>query len=90
MDIVLCDVDMSAAPLDSKFEMTVRDASKKGDIRVLINNAGRGHNIPVTFADTTDEEMEGIMALNIGGVIHATKAVLPFMLSDKYLPTPWH
>ena len=84
---MICDVDMALAPLDSKFESTVREvAEKKGDIRVLVNNAGRSHDIPVTFEETSVEEMEGIIGLNIGGVVRATKIVLPFMLNDKYSP----
>jgi 17beta-estradiol 17-dehydrogenase / very-long-chain 3-oxoacyl-CoA reductase len=84
VDIVLCDIDMASSPLDSKFEKTVKKVAEKGDIRILVNNAGRSHDMPVTFEETSNEEMEGIIGVNIGGVVRATKIVLPFMLNDKF------
>ena len=82
---MIADVDMGAYPLDGKFARMVKEvAETKGDIRILVNNAGRSHDIPVTFEDTTTEEMEAIMGVNIGGVVRATKEVLPYMLNDKY------
>jgi 17beta-estradiol 17-dehydrogenase / very-long-chain 3-oxoacyl-CoA reductase len=56
----------------------------RGQIRILINNAGRSHDIPVTFLDTEEEEMEGILALNCGGVLRVTKSVLPWMVKRYY------
>ena len=85
IDIVLCDVDMGAYPLDAQFESTVREvAETKGDIRILVNNAGRSHDMPATFEDTSVEEMEGIIGVNVGGVVRATKIVLPFMVNEKF------
>ena len=54
-----------------------------GDVRVLVNNAGRGHEMPTEFKDVDREEMEGIVGVNVCGVLRVTKDVLPFMLSDK-------
>ena len=68
-----------------KFANTVKEvAATKGDIRVLVNNAGVSHDIPVTFEDTTTEEMEGIVGVNTGGVLRVTKETLPYLLSDSY------
>lgn len=57
-----------------------------GDVRVLVNNAGRGHEMPTEFKDVEREEMEGIVGVNVCGVLRVTKDVLPFMLSDKFHP----
>ena len=54
-----------------------------GDVRVLVNNAGRGHEMPTEFKDVEREEMEGIVGVNVCGVLRVTKDVLPFMLNDK-------
>ena len=60
-------------------------ATREGDIRVLINNAGISHDIPVTFEDMSSVEMENIMGVNTGGALRVTKAALPYMLNDRYL-----
>jgi 17beta-estradiol 17-dehydrogenase / very-long-chain 3-oxoacyl-CoA reductase len=77
------DVDLGVAPLDPRLPALLREVSKEGDIRVLINNAGVGHSIPVTFAETTPEEMETIVAVNVAGLVRITKATLPYFLEEK-------
>lgn len=80
------DVDLGKYPLDAKYAQTVKEvASTKGDIRILVNNAGISHDMPVTFEDMTTEEMEGIVGVNTCGVLRATKEALPYILSDKYV-----
>ena len=87
MDIVLVDVDLGIYPLGEKFAKTIKEvAGTKGDIRVLINNAGMSHDMPVTFEDMTTEEMEGIVGVNTCGVLRVTKETLPYLLSDSYFP----
>ena len=77
---------MGKYPLDQSYLDTVKDvATREGDIRVLINNAGMSHDIPVTFEDMDPVEMEGIMGVNIGGALRVTKTALPYMLNDRYL-----
>ena len=90
LDIDLVDVDLGKFPLGSKFFETVQKvAGTKGDIRILVNNAGMSHDMPVTFEDMGMDEMEGILGVNTGGVLRVTKETLPFLLSDKYLfPVP--
>ena len=48
-----------------------------GRIDVLVNNAGTG--IPKTFAETTLEEMDRVIDINIRGVMVATQAALKHM-----------
>jgi 17beta-estradiol 17-dehydrogenase / very-long-chain 3-oxoacyl-CoA reductase len=57
-----------------------------GDIRVLINNAGLSHAMPITFEDTSETEMDNILGVNTSGVLRVTKHTLPFMLKTKYDP----
>jgi short-subunit dehydrogenase len=78
---------MGKYPLDQSYLETVKDvATREGDIRVLINNAGMSHDIPVTFEDMDSVEMEGIMGVNTGGALRVTKAALPYILNDRYSP----
>ena len=80
----LVDIDMAVSPLGEKYAQTLGEVAKTGDIRVLINNAGMSHDIPVSFEDTSKDEMESILGVNVGGVLYATKEALPYLLSDSY------
>ena len=65
----------------------VRDMVKKaldkfGKIDILVNNAGRT-TTPTPFVETPEENWEIVINLNIYGVFHCTKAVLPQMLERK-------
>ena len=75
---------MGQYPLSNKLKDTVEKCvAEGGDIRILVNNAGVSHDMPVCFEDMSKEEMEGIMGVNNGGVLRATKDVLPFMMNDR-------
>jgi NAD(P)-dependent dehydrogenase (short-subunit alcohol dehydrogenase family) len=50
-----------------------------GRIDILVNNAGRT-TTPTPFVDTPEENWEIVINLNIYGVFHCSKAVLPQML----------
>ena len=77
------DVDL-AKEFGGEVRAVCEDVTRNGgDVRVLINNAGRGHEMPTEFKDVEREEMEGIVAVNVLAVLRVTKDVLPFMLSDK-------
>jgi short-subunit dehydrogenase len=79
-------VDLGKFPLDGKYGDVVKEvAETKGDIRILVNNAGMSHDMPVTFEDMSANEMEGIVGVNTCGVLRATKEALPYILSDRYL-----
>ena len=53
------------------------------DVAVLINNVGKSHDIPVTFAETSPEEMRDIITINCTGTLRTTAIVLPGMMSRK-------
>lgn len=52
-----------------------------GHIDILINNAGISANKKID--DTTKEEFEKIMDLNVNAVFNMTKAVIPYMREQK-------
>jgi len=83
-DVILVGVDLGKTPLDGTFKERVENVARtKGDIRILVNNAGMSHDMPVTFEDMTTEEMEGIVGVNTCGVLRITKEALPYILNDS-------
>jgi len=73
-------------PLDVSSYERVSDAAKLineklGSIDVLINNAGVTKFKPII--DTTITEFNEIIDVNLKGVVHCIKAVLPFMQEQK-------
>lgn len=54
---------------------------KYGHIDILINNAGISANKPIE--NTTSEDFEKIIDLNVNAVFNMTKAVVPFMKNQK-------
>lgn len=50
-------------------------------VTILINNVGQSHSIPVSFLDTTDEEMSQIITLNNIVTLKVTKVVAPIIES---------
>ena len=63
-------------------EMVKNALGKFGRIDLLVNNAGRTTK-PTPFVDTPEENWEKVFNLNLYGVFHCTKAVLPQMLERK-------
>jgi NAD(P)-dependent dehydrogenase (short-subunit alcohol dehydrogenase family) len=63
-------------------DMVKRALDKFGRIDILVNNAGRT-TTPMPFWETPEENWEKVFNLNIYGVFHCTKAVLPQMLARK-------
>jgi NAD(P)-dependent dehydrogenase (short-subunit alcohol dehydrogenase family) len=53
-----------------------------GRIDVLVNNAGVGPN-PMPVQDTTEEEYDRVMDVNVRGVFLATRSVVPVMLRQE-------
>lgn len=53
------------------------------DVSVLINNVGQSHNIPVTFAETTEKEMTDIITINCLGTLRVTRIVAPLMVRRR-------
>jgi len=54
---------------------------KYGDIDILINNAGISANKKIE--DTTSEDFEKIMNLNVNAIFNMTKAIVPYMKKQK-------
>lgn len=63
-------------------EMVKKALDTCGRIDILVNNAGRA-TAPTPFVDTPEENWEIVINLNIYGVFHCTKAVLPQMIQRK-------
>ena len=53
------------------------------EIGILINNVGLSHSIPVTFAETSPNELEGIINVNCLATLKATQFVLPHLIKRK-------
>jgi NAD(P)-dependent dehydrogenase (short-subunit alcohol dehydrogenase family) len=62
--------------------MVKQAVEKFGRIDILVNNAGRTTS-PMPFWETPEENWEKVINLNVYGVFHCTKAVLPQMLERK-------
>jgi len=63
-------------------DMVRKALDRFGRIDILVNNAGRT-TTPTPFWETTEENWEIVFNLNIYGVFHCTKAVLPQMIERK-------
>jgi NAD(P)-dependent dehydrogenase (short-subunit alcohol dehydrogenase family) len=82
-DVVAVDVD--PAPFDDAHVLDLRDTAsipatfeRIGPIDALVNNAGVG--FAATAVETTDEQWDTMLAVNLTGMFHTTRAVLPGMI----------
>ena len=64
-------------------EMVETAIKRFGKIDILVNNAGRATQ-RMPFVETPEKNWEIVFNLNIYGVFHVTKAVLPYMIAQKY------
>ena len=80
LDIELLELDVTKPSTIEKAIKTIVEKDKKIDI--LINNAGAG------FAKTTEnaslEEIKWVTDVNYLGVVNCTKAILPYMRTQKF------
>ncbi|KZO93934.1 NAD(P)-binding protein [Calocera viscosa TUFC12733] len=53
------------------------------DVGVLVNNVGKGYEIPTNFLDYPQSEDSAIVTINISSVLRVTKLVLPGMIARK-------
>ena len=53
------------------------------EVAVLVNNVGLSHSIPITFADTPENEWRSIININCTATLKVTQIVLPGMLERK-------
>jgi NAD(P)-dependent dehydrogenase (short-subunit alcohol dehydrogenase family) len=56
--------------------------ARAGRLDILVNNAGVGH--VGTMSNTTGEDFDRVMAVNIRGVFNVTRAFFPSMLARKH------
>jgi NAD(P)-dependent dehydrogenase (short-subunit alcohol dehydrogenase family) len=55
-----------------------------GQIDILVNVAGGSGPVGKSAVDTTPEEFEEIVRLNVNGCFHTMRAVLPTMIAQRY------
>jgi len=66
-------------------EQTARRAQTHyGRIDILVNVAGGSGPIGKSGIETTPEEFDGIVRLNMAGCFHTMRAVLPAMMAQRY------
>jgi len=78
--VVQCDVTSTQACDDAA--KTTKDAF--GRIDILVNVAGGSGPIGKTGAQTTSDEFDEIVTLNMGGCFNTMHAVLPAMMAQRY------
>ena len=79
--VVPCDLT------DAKQCDTAAEAAKSaygGRIDILVNVAGGSGPVGKTGVETTPEEFDEIVTLNMNGCFHAMRGVLPTMISQRY------
>lgn len=74
-------------PLDVANEKQTREVAhsiltESGRCDVLVNNAGIGH--VGTVLSTSDTDLDRLYAVNVKGVLHLTRALLPSMCERKW------
>ena len=75
---VKCDVTKMGEVNDA----VERTLEKFGRVDILVNNAGVYPFKP--FTEMTEEDWDKVMNVNLKGIFHFTKAVLPKMIEKKY------
>lgn len=50
-----------------------------------VNNVGKSQTMPTYFAETSQEDNEDIVTINIDGTIRVTHAVLPGMIQRSVI-----
>ncbi|MCJ1333482.1 hypothetical protein MMC10_010182 [Thelotrema lepadinum] len=82
LSVKIVPIDFSTAtPQDyTSLQTAIHECS---DIGVLINNVGKSHAFPVPFADTSSQEMEDIIEINVRATLKVTSMVVPAMISQK-------
>src|SRR5688572_16869437 len=87
-DVIGVDLDadrLDAAPAVERHVLDLRDVGaiavtfdRIGPLDALVNDAGIG--FAATVVDTTPEQWDAMLAVNLTAMFHTTKAVLPAML----------
>lgn len=53
------------------------------DVGILINNVGQSHSMPVSFLETSREELQSIVTINCMGTLKVTQVVAPILKQRK-------
>lgn len=78
--VVRCDLT-DAAQCEAAADKT---KAAFGRIDILVNVAGGSGPVGTTGVETTPEEFDDIVSLNMGGCFHTMRAVLPTMIDQQY------
>jgi len=62
-------------------QMVQKVLEEFGHIDILVSNAGKGTKFNV--GDTTDEEWERVFGINVKGLFHTARLIMPLMKSQK-------
>jgi NAD(P)-dependent dehydrogenase (short-subunit alcohol dehydrogenase family) len=79
--VVACDI---TDPAQCKSAVATGKAAFEGRIDILVNIAGGSGPIGKTGAQTTPEEFDDIVTLNMNGCFHTMHEVLPTMIEQQY------
>jgi NAD(P)-dependent dehydrogenase (short-subunit alcohol dehydrogenase family) len=79
--VVACDI---TDPAQCKSAVAAAKAAFGGRIDILVNIAGGSGPIGKTGAQTTPEEFDDIVTLNMNGCFHTMHEVLPTMIEQQY------
>ena len=72
--------DVDVADADAVEKLAVDVYAKHGRVDVLHNNAGIGHGAPIE--ETTLEDWQKVLSINLFGVVHGIHAFVPRMLQQ--------
>ena len=79
--VVVCDL---TDPLQCAEAAAKTKANYDGRIDILVNVAGGSGPIGKTGVETTPEEFDAIVTLNMNGSFHTMRSVLPTMIAQRY------
>ena len=79
--VVACDL---TDPLQCAEAAAKTKANYDGRIDILVNIAGGSEPIGKTGVETTPEEFDAIVTLNMNGSFHTMRSVLPTMIAQRY------
>ena len=80
-------IQADATDVDASKAAVEKTVTTFGRLDVLVNNAGTA--IPKTFEETTLEEMDRVLDINVRGVFIATQAALKHMKSGSRVHHDW-
>jgi 17beta-estradiol 17-dehydrogenase / very-long-chain 3-oxoacyl-CoA reductase len=64
-------------------ERVAKELAQLGGVGILVNNVGMSYPFPLYFHELSEEEVRGLLELNINATTWMTRVVLPLMLAQK-------